>query len=121
MLSGGGFAGGIGDMFVAPALHHVIGDMDNVAGGMAVAAQQRLQRMVEQIGALTWICIMRLMTVLSGTPGFSAIQSLALWMMARRPSVCDLTASAKVRMPSSLLKSACRQSAPASRRPSIAG
>ena len=39
-------------MFVAPALHHVIGDMDNVAGGMAVAAQQRLQRMVEQIGGV---------------------------------------------------------------------
>jgi hypothetical protein len=95
--------------------------MDNVAGGMAVAAQQFFQRVVEQIGAWTWICIMRLITVLSGTPGFSAIQSLALWMMARRPLVCDLTASAKVRMPSSLLKSACRQRAPASRRPSIAG
>ncbi len=63
------------------------------------------------MGALAWICIMRLMTVLGRDARLSAIQSLALWIMARRPSVCDLTASAKVRMPSSLLKSACRQSA----------
>ena len=47
-----GFAGGVGDMFIAAALHDVIGNMDNITGGMAVAAQQILQRVVEQIGGM---------------------------------------------------------------------
>ena len=39
-------------MFVAAALHDVVGDMDNITGGMTVAAQQALQGMVEQVGGV---------------------------------------------------------------------
>jgi hypothetical protein len=64
-------------VLVASALYDIIGEMDNVTRGMAVAAQQILQGMVKQIGALTWICSMLESVSLSGVR-VSACQALAL-------------------------------------------
>ena len=44
------FTGGIGDMLIAAAFHHVVGNVNNIAGGVTKTTQQALQRMVKQIG-----------------------------------------------------------------------
>ena len=116
------FTGRVGNMFIAAAFNDIVSDMNNVAGGVSVPAQERFQRMVEQIGGMNvdlhhagqhrgeWNA--RLFShPVAGVP-----------ILARRPPAAwCFTASAKASICSSVLKSAVRQIAPASRSASMAG